>query len=325
MEDKEKAVIEQTQSYIYSLIDQTIKIRVVDDELRKRAPAVLIEQYKCYISSLFGIPVMLCYPKEVKTLTPAQIQRHMQIMSDKCGIISIIVIRDIPSYNIQRLIHQRVNFIIVGKQMFVPSLLMDLRKLPQTGKDIKEEIPALAQCLILHSILFGPLWMSVHEIMEAFDVSYSTANRAVRWLKSKELVLVSRGEEKKVQMMKSGRSLWESCITYLSSPIEKVVYSDKKPDGASLTGMDAVRYYTNTADPNEGTCYAISKRQLSEITAFDEKGNHPYTIEVWKYNPKLLSQSAVVDILSLYICHKADRDEEYTKMLENLIDRFFFK
>ena len=152
MEDK--ALIEQTQLYIYSLIDQTIKIWVVDDELRKRMPAVLIEQYKCYISSLFGIPVMLCYPKEVKTLTPAQIQRHMQIMSDKCGIISIIVIRDIPSYNIQRLIHQRVNFIIVGKQMFVPSLLMDLRKLPQTGKDIKEEIPALAQCLILHSILF---------------------------------------------------------------------------------------------------------------------------------------------------------------------------
>ena len=60
MEDKEKAVIEQTQSYIYSLIDQTIKIWVVDDELRKRMPAVLIEQYKCYISSLFGIPVMLC-------------------------------------------------------------------------------------------------------------------------------------------------------------------------------------------------------------------------------------------------------------------------
>ena len=43
MEDKEKAVIEQTQSYIYSLIDQTIKIWVVDDELRKRMPAVLIE------------------------------------------------------------------------------------------------------------------------------------------------------------------------------------------------------------------------------------------------------------------------------------------
>ena len=92
-----------------------------------------------------------------------------------------------------------------------------------------------------------------------------------------------------------------------------------------LTGMDAVRHYTNSADPNEGTRYAISKSQLSGITVFDKKGNHPYTLEVWKYNPKLLSQSAVVDILSLYICHKADRDEEYAKMLENLIDSFFFK
>jgi DNA-binding MarR family transcriptional regulator len=323
MEDKDKALIEQTQSYIYSLIDQTIKIWVVDDELRKRMPAVLIEQYKCYKSSLFGIPVMLCYPKEVKTLTPAQIQRHMQIMSDKCGIISIIVIRDIPSYNIQRLIHQRVNFIIVGKQMFVPSLLMDLRKLPKTGKDIKEEIPALAQCLILHSISFGPLWMSVNEIMEAFDVSYSTANRAVRWLKSKELVLVSRGKEKKVQMMKSGRSLWESCIAYLSSPIEKVVYSDERPDGALLAGMDAVRHYTNSANTNEGTRYAISKSQLSEITVFDEKGNHPYSLEVWKYNPKSLSQSIVVDILSLYICQTSNSDEKLTNVLENFIDRYF--
>ena len=325
MEDKEKALIEQTQSYIYSLIDQTIKIRVVNDELRKRMPAVLDKQYKCYVSSLFGIPVMLCYPMEEKALTPAHIQRHMQIMSDKCGIISIIVIRNIPSYNIQRLIYQRVNFIIVGKQIFVPSLLMDLRRLPQTGKDIKEEIPALAQCLILHSFLFGPLWMSVHEIMEAFDVSYSTANRAVRWLKSKELVIVSRGKEKKVQMMKSGRSLWESCIAYLSSPIERVVYSDERPDGALLTGMDAVRHYTNSANTNEGTCYAISKSQLSEITAFDEKGNHPCTLEVWKYNPKLLSQSTVVDLLSLYICHKADINEEYANLLENLIDCILFR
>ena len=323
MEDKEKALIEQTQSYIYSLIDQAIKIRVVDDELRKRMPAVLDKQYKCYVSSLFGIPVMLCYPMEEKAPTPAHIQRHMQIMSDKCGIISIIVIRNIPSYNIQRLIYQRVNFIIVGKQMFVPSLLMDLRRLPQTGKDIKEEIPALAQCLILHSSLFEPLWMSIHEIMEAFDVSYSTANRAVRWLKSKELVIVSRGKEKKVQMMKSGRSLWESCIAYLSSPIEKVVYSNERPDGALLTGMDAVRHYTNTADPNEGTCYAISKSQLSEITAFDEKRNHQYTLEVWKYNPKLLSQSTVVDILSLYICQMSNSDEKLTNVLENFIDRYF--
>ena len=287
--------IQTLKKYISSFLNEKISCSKLSSASCKQIPAILMAKYECTTTALFGVNVVLCFPKETDSLTPAKLQNHMQLFASKLGMPSIVVLDDMPSYNIQRLIIQRINFIIIGKQMFAPSLLLDLRKIPKPNKDIKEDIPPLAQCLILYNIEVEILCHTINEIMDIFNVSYSTANRAVRWLQSKNLTISLKGKEKRLQFAKQGRDLWEASIIYLTTPIEKVVYTNTIPSKAlSTTIFDGYKI-----EPIEANCYAVCKDDLKDITV-SETGR--FKIEVWKYNPVILAGlKKHVDKLSLYL------------------------
>lgn len=306
--------IQTLKKYISSFLNEKISCSKLSSASCKQIPAILMAKYECTTTALFGVNVVLCFPKETDSLTPAKLQNHMQLFTVKLGMPSIVVMDDIPSYNIQRLIVQRINFIITGKQMFAPSLLLDLRKIPKPNKDIKEDIPPLAQCLILYNIEVEILCHTINEIMDIFNVSYSTANRAVRWLQSKNLTISLKGKEKRLQFAKQGRDLWEASIIYLTTPIEKVVYTNTIPSKAlSTTIFDGYKI-----EPIEANCYAVCKDDLKDIT-ISETGR--FKIEVWKYNPVILAGlKKHVDKLSLYLSirNKEDVNDDIEDLLINL-------
>ena len=306
--------IQTLKKYISSFLNEKISCSKLSSASCKQIPAILMAKYECTTTALFGVNVVLCFPKETDSLTPAKLQNHMQLFTVKLGMPSIVVMDDMPSYNIQRLIVQRINFIITGKQMFAPSLLLDLRKIPKPNKDIKEDIPPLAQCLILYNIEVEILCHTINEIMDIFNVSYSTANRAVRWLQSKNLTISLKGKEKRLQFAKQGRDLWEASIIYLTTPIEKVVYTNTIPSKAlSTTIFDGYKI-----EPIEANCYAVCKDDLKDITV-SETGR--FKIEVWKYNPVILAGlKKHVDKLSLYLSirNKEDVNDDIEDLLINL-------
>ena len=306
--------IQTLKKYISSFLNEKISCSKLSSASCKQIPAILMAKYECTTTALFGVNVVLCFPQETDSLTPAKLQNHMQLFTVKLGMPSIVVMDDIPSYNIQRLIVQRINFIITGKQMFAPSLLLDLRKIPKPNKDIKEDIPPLAQCLILYNIEVEILCHTINEIMDIFNVSYSTANRAVRWLQSKNLTISLKGKEKRLQFAKQGRDLWEASIIYLTTPIEKVVYTNTIPSKAlSTTIFDGYKI-----EPIEANCYAVCKDDLKDITV-SETGR--FKIEVWKYNPVILAGlKKHVDKLSLYLSirNKEDVNDDIEDLLINL-------
>ena len=303
--------IQALKEYISSFLNEKIRCSSLPSALGKQIPVVLKDKYECTTTALFGVNVVLCFPKETDSLTPAKLQNHMQLFTAKLGMPSIVVMDDIPSYNIQRLIVQRINFIITGKQMFAPSLLLDLRKIPKPNKDIKEDIPPLAQCLILYNIEVEILCHTINEIMDIFNVSYSTANRAVRWLQSKNLTICPKGKAKRLQFAKQGRDLWEASIIYLTTPIEKVVYANTIPSKALATAI----FDGCEIEPIEVNSYAVCKDDLKDIT-ISETGR--FKIEVWKYNPVILAGlKKHVDKLSLYLSlrDKEDMNDDIEDLL----------
>lgn len=306
--------IQALKEYISSFLNEKIRCSSLSSTLGKQIPAILKDRYECTTTALCGVYVVLCFPKETDSLTPSKLQNHMQLFAGKLGIPSILVMDDIPSYNIQRLIVQRINFIITGKQMFAPSLLLDLRKMPKPNKDIKEDIPPFAQCLILYNIEVEILCHTINDIMDIFNVSYSTANRAVRWLQSKNLTISLKGKEKRLQFAKQGRDLWETSIIYLTTPIEKVVYTNTIPSKALATAI----FDGCEIEPIEVNSYAVCKDDLKDITV-SETGR--FKIEVWKYNPVILAGlKKHVDKLSLYLSirNKEDVNDDIENLLINL-------
>lgn len=306
--------IQTLKKYISSFLNEKISCSKLSSASCKQIPAILMAKYECTTTTLFGANVVLCFPKETDSLTPAKLQNHMQLFTAKLGMPSIVVMDEIPSYNIQRLIVQRINFIITGKQMFAPSLLLDLRKMPKPNKDIKEDIPPFAQCLILYNIEVEMFCHTINEIMDIFNVSYSTANRAVRWLQSKNLTICPKGKAKRLQFAKQGRDLWEASIIYLTTPVEKVVYTNTIPSKALSTVISD----GSEVEPIEVNSYAVCKDDLKDITVSD---TGRFKIEIWKYNPMDLARlKKHVDKLSRYLSirDKEDMSDKIEMILAEL-------
>ena len=306
--------IQTLKKYISSFLNEKISCSKLSSASCKQIPAILMAKYECTTTTLFGVNVVLCFPKETDSLTPAKLQNHMQLFTAKLGMPSIVVMDEIPSYNIQRLIVQRINFIITGKQMFAPSLLLDLRKMPKPNKDIKEDIPPFAQCLILYNIQVEMFCHTINEIMDIFNVSYSTANRAVRWLQSKNLTICPKGKAKRLQFAKQGRDLWEASIIYLTTPVEKVVYTNTIPSKALSTVISD----GSEVEPIEVNSYAVCKDDLKDITVSD---TGRFKIEIWKYNPMDLTRlKKHVDKLSRYLSirDKEDMSDKIEMILAEL-------
>ena len=300
--------IQNTREYIHSFLNDKIFIRQITDDIQKILPVVIKSNYDCYSAAIMGIEVCLCFAKDEKSITPSKVQLHLQMLEQHVGNPCIIVLEDIPSYNIKRLIDQRVNFIIIGKQMYVPSLMLDLRKMPAKDKDIKDQIHPLAQCMILYVLQGKNLIATISEITELFGVSYSTANRAVRWLQSKGFIFTGR-TNKNIQFLFLGNELWDKALPYLISPIEKNIRTNYQPTNALISGCSVFSDKMKT--------YAIYKDASKDIS---ETINGDYTIEVWKYNPMILSNDKKhVDYLSLYLSLKDNTDEESSSIANKLI------
>ena len=300
--------IQNTIKYIHSFLNDKISVKGISVDVQRSLPVVIQSNYDCFASAIMGIEVCLCFAKDEKSITPSKVQLHLQMLEQHVGKPCIIVLEDIPSYNIKRLIDQRVNFIIIGKQMFVPSLMLDLRKMPAKDKDIKDQIPPLAQCMILYVLQGKNLIATISEITELFGVSYSTANRAVRWLQSKGFIFTGR-TNKNIQFLFLGNELWDKALPYLISPIEKTIRTNYQPTNALISGCSVFSDKMKT--------YAIYKDASKDIS---ETINGDYTIEVWKYNPMILSNDKKhVDYLSLYLSLKDNTDEESSSIANKLI------
>ncbi len=204
--------------------------------------------------------------------------------------------------------------------MFIPSLLIDLKKMKTINADIKETMPALAQCILLYHIQVSSLdRMESADIEALFDVSYATVNRALRWLKENSLITLEGKKTKEIRFFYSNKELWETAFPLFNSPVEKVVYTDDTIEQAMESGINALSEYT-MINSEKSHCYALTREELKKknITTNNHFGENK--IEIWRYSPFFLTNGHYVDTLSLYLSLKNNDDERIQIELENLIN-----
>lgn len=308
------------RNYISNMVGDNISFEQIPIKVKRRLPLLITEAFDLYIGTLLEVPVVYAVEKTKEGHTPAQIEKFLNIIRKATGNAAIYVTSDLVSYNARRLIEHRVNFIVPNKQMFVPSLLLDIKKPVERGADITEDIAPFTQFLLLYHLEKQNIdGLSAKDISKEFNVSYATANRAVRWINDKSLANVDNGKEHKIEFVLNGKELWLKALPYLVSPIFKTVIVDKSPNRTVISGINALSEYT-MINPETNGHYAISRDTYRSIdkNVIDVYGD--ITLEIWKYEPNLLSESNTVDKLSLYLSLKDNDDERIQIELEHLIE-----
>ena len=266
----------------------------------KKLPLAIATSYSYYDLEFMGTQVTIAIPTGLDSITPMQLAKHQAKMIETFHHPVIFALESVASYQIARLTQAKVDFIVPGKIVFIPSMLIVLRELKNTVKEMPEKMPPVAQMLVLYHletrIIDG---LTASEIAELTGLAYPTINVALRWLVTNNCIALVGSKQKHVQIMMSKK--------------------DTKPEESLMAGETAMGHYTMLAEPATPVI-AIDKATARKNAAIMNKEYGDIKVEVWKYSPALLSEDEWADRLSLYLCMKDSEDERIQMECDTLIE-----
>jgi len=136
------------------------------------------------------------------------------------------------------------------------------------------------------------------------------------------------GKRRELAFSKEGFELWNAVLPFLSSPVRKRIYVQTQGEiFANLpeSGETALARYSSIDFPRHAV-YAL-KVGSSDAEEFllhcvdDQDIEQEYAeIELWAYDPHLLSRGETVDMLSLFLTLRASTDERIQKALSEMME-----
>ncbi|MBK7958057.1 MAG: MarR family transcriptional regulator [Bacteroidetes bacterium] len=305
-------------------------------------PMYIEETFKLYATDLFNTEIILAELKNEDELSIQQTEKQVNQIKNLLHQKVVVVLENVQAYNRKRLIEKGINFIIPGKQLYMPDLLIDLRESfvhPKTKQKNETLLPSAQFLLIYHIIHRSPQWklegLPFKEIAQKLGYTPMAITNAIDNLKYHELVDVEGEKEKCIHFRHERHELWNIAQeqNLLGNPVIKTVYVDEKPRDLFLlySNASALPQYTDL-NPSRQKYYAIEKtvfyglqKRNALINPNDNEGR--YALEVWKYNPLTLADELpndmpVVDPLSLYLSMKESEDERIEIALDQILEKF---
>ncbi len=309
-----------------------------------RLPMYIHETFRLYRTELFNTEIILAELKNDDELSIQQTEKQVQQIIKLLNHKVVVVLKNVQAYNRKRLIEKGVNFIVPGKQLYMPDLLIDLRESfahPKTKQKKETLLPSAQFLLIYHITHRNQQWkLEEHpfkEIAQKLGYTPMAITNAIDNLKYHELVDVEGEKEKFIRFLYERHELWNVANEQdlLVNPVIKTVFVDEKPKDLFLlqSNASALPEYTDL-NPSRQEYFAIEKTAfygLQKSNALVNLNEYEgwYALEVWKYNPltlvgELPNYRAVVDPLSLYLSVKDSRDERIEMALEQIIEKFIW-
>jgi len=309
-------LIDKVSLYINEYVSVDTSFVPMKKSLLDVLPMSVSEDFELYEGSILDHHVVLACIDDAGFIAPLQLYKKISLLEQKLNALVILVAEKAVSYKVTRLTKYRINFIIPYKQLFLPSLLMSFRK--EAANELPEHITPITQMLILYHLEVDAIHgMDTHSLADRLRVSYSSMNRAVRWLYERGLITLTNEKVKLIEVSETKKDLWEKVLPLLENPIEEIVFTDSNLN-ALQAGINALSEYT-MINREQHECYALTRAELNSLQVPTDKRFGNNVIQIWRYSPSLLSGTNTVDKLSLYLSLKDSDDERIQIELDNLI------
>jgi DNA-binding MarR family transcriptional regulator len=323
--------MEVTSKYLKEYFSFAAKISPCSINELAQLPLYLRGNYFFYRGSIIDQDIILAKVKSDRNYTPDQIKKQGQQLKQLLNLPIVFVFDNIESWERKRLIERRVSFVQPFRQIYIPELFLQLNDSIRSSENKNElrskYLTAPAQFVILYHLEVASLEkIPFQEIAKMVQYSTMTVSRIIKELYHFELVAIEGVKEKSIKFNLQGKELWKSVLPILSSPVREVWFTDQilNDNHFRIGGDTALATFTMLSESNRQT-FVIGKdefRSMKTVEALKslDKKYGDNKIEVWLYNPLILSKNKNVDKLSLYLSLKHDEDERVKGALENLIN-----
>jgi hypothetical protein len=317
-------MLEELKNYIRNVLGIDVEIKALNNDSLKKLPVYFKSEYTIYQLSLFQKDVLLA---EVKgDFTTESLRKHLDIIGEKFHTTAIALINQLEAYKRLRLIDKKIPFIVPGKQMYMPGLLIDLKEFNMAPKEQRKAMTPATQMLVLYHLLIESLeGINLKNIADKLHYDSATITRSAWYLHNMNLCKLRGTKEKALHFELRGKELWEKTEPLMSNPVKKFQYYSGWIHDQNMfkANNNALAYYSGLND-DIVEFYAVRPGYFRFIGSVNIRktarleGN--ICIEEWKYNPCLLSKGGYVDPLSLYLCFRHETDERVKIALEQIIE-----
>lgn len=316
--------METLKSYFDTTLGVDVVIMPLNEERTKGLPFFVKSNYKLFTTQLFGCELILVETKEA--ISADRLKKQLDIIHADIQLPVIAILKPTEAYNRSRLIQKKVSFVIPGKQMYMPSLLVDLKEFGVSKEQKSEFLQPSVQLLLLYHLQVETLdGLNLKKIAEKLEYNAATITRAMKYLLINDICTLAGTKDKFVQFNFSKKELWTKTEAMMFNPIKKSSYFTGILNDMDLrkTNINALSQYSDlnpslihfyAAKP--GTIQLLKEEYPNQVGQMDGD----VCIEEWKYNPAKLSQTEFVDRLSLYLCFRESKDERIENALEQLTE-----
>ena len=236
----------------------------------------------------------------------------------------------LPSYVRNRLVKQRIPFIVPGTQMFLPMLMIDLREqFAKSNNQMRSTLSAVSQLMVIYQILKGSLDETpLGQIATRLGYSAMAMSKAQDELQRAGLCEVIRTwRTVSLHFTARGKALWRQAEPLLTTPVKRRLWIrwGQPRARAALAGTTALSRASMLSDDRVPT-YAMRDKNLAsamdkgEIFGCGGPEDAEARMEAWKYDPWVLADNDAADRCSLYLSLRQSTDERIEKEIRSLVD-----
>lgn len=292
-------------------------------------PLYLTKEYTPYELELFGKQIIVLQRKTVANESPGRLAKDVATLRKHFEKDVAIVLNELAFWERKRLIEKQVPFIVPGRQLYLPMLLLDLReRFPRSTVSTQQYLSRAAQQTLLRQILRGDVENRImRDIANLLGYSAMMITKIRGELVALDLCTVeASGRSRQIVFPMPPEQLWSRAISHMRSPVFRTHFLTGKISGVQLAGTSALAKHS-LLQPDKLPTFAVWKKRFDRVmkenrlVEIESEEGADLILEEWYYDPLNISETEAVDPLSLYLSFRYNPYERIQIALEEMLEK----
>ena len=291
-----------------------------------------IKNMPYFITDLYDIQKVaigsvLAWMLKVKAEFPTvnAIQKHIARIQKEEQYPVFLVLDGMSKYRRDALIKAHIPFVVPGKQLYLPFLGVALTDRCDAETESKEKLLPSAQAIFFYYLYSKQDRIYINDAVKDLRYSAMSVSRAAKQLAQTSLFEESKeGVQKLLIARYERKEMYKRMQPLLIDPIKRRIYIalDNLPAQLCRAGFSAMAHYSMLNAPTLA-CYAAGVGEKLTGAATLSNAEEQAEVEIWKYDPAVLSKDNVVDPLSLVLALQENADERTEEAIEEILEKFW--
>lgn len=283
--------------------------------------------YEYYLVTVLEERFLLIKPIEEQAIR--KIKAHIARIREKSEYEVAVLLEDATPYRVKKMLEERIAFLAVDRQMYLPFLALHIKKCRERKNEIenRNKFTAATQMVFLALLYSDEKEFGVEELAKRLSVSDMTVLRAFDELSKLGIVdceIGGRTGRKKVVKPIEKKKYYHIGKGHLADPIKRSIYVKCIPDGMKVykCGLTALGEQTMLEEPDH-KIYAVyenvatlAEYQVTKLQGIEE--GLPQ-IHIMCYDIEKLTETQYVDPITLILSLK-ENDERVEIAIDELME-----